>query len=75
MRKIVNGEAKFSVPTNAFAVQSTAAFTLNYSVNGKNWKAYDEATPANEPMIVKNDVKNMYYMLEGNTDTKAVVIY
>lgn len=75
MRRIINKEEKFTVPTNAFAVQSTAAFTLNYSVNGKSWKASEEETPANEPLIVKNDVKNLCYKLAGNTDPKAVVIY
>lgn len=75
MRRIVNKEEKFTVPENAFAVQSTAAFTLNYSVNGKNWKASEEETPANEPLIVKNDVKGLHYKLAGNTDPKAVVIY
>ena len=75
MRRIVNKEEKFSVPANAFAVQSTTAFTLNYSVNGKNWKASEEETPANEPLIVKSDVKGLHYKLAGNTDPKAVVIY
>ena len=75
MTKYVKGENKFSVPAESFAVQATSEFTLNYSVNGKNWKANDEATPANEPLVIKTTVKGLWYKLVGNTDSKTIVRY
>ena len=75
MLKTVNKEKPFSVNAESFAVQSTSAFTLAYSVNRKNWKEADEETPANEPLIVKNSVRGLWYKLVGNTDTATLIKY
>ena len=75
MRKIIDKEETFQVPTPDFAVQSSSAFTLNYSVNETDWKAYDEVTPAGEPLVVKNGVRGLFYKLVGNTDSKTILKY
>lgn len=64
---LVKKDNVFSVPTNSFAIgASNEGYTLNYSVDGTNWTAYDEATPSGETAIVNFAVKGMLYKLDGN---------
>lgn len=70
----VNGEQPFKCQKDTFAVAGGAAFTLNYSVDKTNWTAYDEATPANETLIVNGVTPYMWFKLAGNTDEEREII-
>ena len=70
--KVIN-EQVFGVPNTSFGVSGSASgFTLNYSVDGKTWGVWPEATKADEPLFVVNLPKFMKYKLVGNTDTVEV---
>ena len=70
--KVIN-EQVFGVPNTSFGVSGSASgFTLNYSVDGKSFGVWPEATVANEPLFVVNLPKFMKYKLVGNTDTVEV---
>lgn len=65
----IRGEQIFSVPTENFAISgSESGYVLEFSVNGKIWSAWSEATPANEVCVVCNSARGLRYRLEGNTD-------
>ena len=69
----VSGEKTFCVPATSFGISGSASgYTLNYSVDGKTWGVWPEATVANEPLFVVNVPKFMKYKLVGNTDTVEV---
>lgn len=69
----LTGEKTFSVPATSFGISGSASgYTLNYSVDGKNFGVWSEATVANEPLFVVNVPKFMKYKLVGNTDTVEV---
>ena len=62
------GEAVFQIVAAAFAISpSESGYTLNYSVDGVNWTAYEEATEADKNELVNSPVAGMYYKLVGNT--------
>lgn len=64
----VQGENVFGVPTTSFAVSgSESGYTLNYSADGIQFTAYEEATPANEVLLVNGVAKGMSFKLVGNT--------
>ena len=70
--KVIN-EQVFGVPNTSFGVSGSASgFTLNYSVDGKTWGVWPEATNANDTLFVVNVPKFMKYKLVGNTDTVDV---
>ena len=65
----VSGEEVFYVQSNAFAISPSAqGYTLNYSVDGENFTAYETATPSGETAIVNFAVAGMSYKLVGNED-------
>ena len=69
----VTGEKTFSVPATSFGISGSASgFTLNYSVDGKSFGVWPEATVANEPLFVVNTPKFMIYKLVGNTEQVEV---
>ena len=69
----VTGEKTFCVPGTSFGISASASgYTLNYSVDGKTWGVWSDATVANEPLFVVNVPKFMKYKLVGNTDTVEV---
>lgn len=75
MKLTVTGENVFAIPTTDFGVAPTqGGYTLSYSVDGVNFTDHEEATPANENLIVKNGLKNAFYKLKGNQG-EAVVVY
>ena len=75
MKKQINGEAPFQViDAHSFGVSpSEDGYTLNYSVNGTDYTAWEEATPANENLFVINVPKSCYFKLVGNTGNVTVV--
>lgn len=69
----VTGEKAFGVPNTSFGISGSASgYTLNYSVDGKSWGVWPEATKANEPLFVVNVPKFMKYKLVGNTEQVEV---
>ena len=77
-KQIINGEATFKVTSvnGLFAIgPSSSGYTLNYSADGENFTAWDEATAANENVVVANAPFGMVFKLSGNTDTEVTVIW
>ena len=63
----VTGEQPFQILAHSFAVSPSAeGYTLNYSANGEEYTAWEEATPANEVLVVNGVAKLMYFKLVGN---------
>ena len=63
----VIGENTFSVPAHYFGISgSSTGYTLQYSVDGKTWASWKEATPASEPLFVANAPLFCQYRLSGN---------
>ena len=69
----ITGEKTFCVPATSFGISGSASgYTLNYSVDGKTWGVWPEATNANEPLFVVNTPKFMIYKLATNTEQVEV---
>lgn len=65
---LIQGEQIFRVPVSNFAISPSASgYTLNYSADGENFDAWDEATPADKNEIVTNAPCGLWYKLVGNT--------
>ena len=63
----IKGEQPFQILAHSFAVTPSAeGYTLNYSANGVEYTAWEEATPANEVLVVNGVAKLMYFKLVGN---------
>lgn len=63
----IKGEQPFQILAHSFAVSPSAeGYTLNYSANGEEYTAWEEATPANEVLVVNGVAKLMYFKLVGN---------
>lgn len=63
----IKGEQPFQVLAHSFAATPSAeGYTLNYSANGEEYTAWEEATPANETLVVNGVAKLMYFKLVGN---------
>lgn len=71
----LSGETPVQILAHSFIVsQSDSGYTLNYSGDGINWTAYDEATPANEDLIVNGCAWGTYIKLAGNT-SEVIINY
>lgn len=69
----VSGETPVQILAHSFIVsQSESGYTLNYSGDGISWTAYDEATPANEDLIVNFVAWGTYIKLAGNTSEVTI---
>ena len=69
----ISGETPFQVLSHSFIVsQSESGYTLNYSGDGITWTAYDEATPANEDLIVNGIAFGTYVKLANNTSEVTI---
>ena len=63
----IKGEQPFQILAHSFAVSPSAeGYTLNYSANGEEYTAWEEATPANDVLVVNGVAKLMYFKLVGN---------
>lgn len=47
---------------------SSSEYVLWYSADGKQYTPWEEATPANEVLVVNDAPKGMYFKLVGNKD-------
>lgn len=74
MAKIrINGENAFQVLAHSFSISpSDSGYVLQYSANGEEYTDWDEATPANENLVVNGVGKFMFFKLKGNTDSVDV---
>ena len=64
---LVKKENPFSCVKNAFAIGPSAeGYTLNYSLDGETWTAYEEETPSGVTAIVNFGIPNLKYKLVGN---------
>ena len=75
-KETISGEQAF----RAFAANGTLAigpsssgYTLQYSADGVNYTAWDEATAADENVVVANVPYGMYLKLSGNTADVVVI--
>lgn len=69
----VTNEQVFSVPEHYFGIgASETGYTLNYSIDGKTFAAWDEATAANTPLFVANAPLFGKYKLVGNVGVVEV---
>lgn len=63
----ITGEKPFQILAHSFAVSpSSEGYTLNYSADGVHFTAWEEATPANETLVVNGVAKQMFFKLSGN---------
>lgn len=71
----ITGEKPFQVLAHSFAVSpSDEGYVLEYSANGVNYTEWEEATPADENLIVNGIAKGMYFRLKGN-ESDVVINY
>lgn len=76
MKGVIHLEQPFKVINDNFAIAGTSAgYVLNYSVDKVNWSAWDEATPANEELIVNGAKEYMWFKLVGNVDENVNAIF
>lgn len=76
MKLIVNGEEPFKAPAPRFVIgQTSAGYTLEYGVDGENFTPWDEASEAEQDVVVTNAVPGMFIKLTGNADSEVVVRY
>ena len=69
----VTGEKPFSIMAHSFVISASGqGYTLNYSADGNGFTAWEEATPANEVLVVNDIAKGMVFYLSGNTDTVEI---
>lgn len=69
----LSGETPVQILAHSFIVsQSESGYTLNYSGDGINWTAYDEATPASTDLIVNGIAWGTYIKLAGNTSEVTI---
>lgn len=66
-QKKITGEQVFQPLAHSFGLsESNEGYTLAYSADGVNFTNYEDATPANETLIVNNVPKGFYFKLVGN---------
>ena len=76
MQAIVSGETPFKVYKETCAIGPTSSgYTLNFAVSKEGpWTAWDEATPADECLVVNGLTPYMWLFLEGNSDDVEVIL-
>ena len=76
MKIKVNGEAPFQVWASRFCIGQTAeGYTLNYSVDGTHWTAWEEMTAADTDQVVVNAAEGMYFKLAGNSSDDVIITW
>ena len=76
MQTTVSGSTPFKVYKNTCAIGPTSqGFVLKYGVSKEGpWTAYDEATPADECLVINGLVPYMWLKLDGNVDEATEII-
>ena len=72
----VVGSEPFKALKSSFAVGPTeSGYTLNFAVSKEGpWTAHDEASPADECVVVTGVVPYMYFKLDGVGDEEEVEV-
>lgn len=74
MKILINKEDIFQARGSKVAIAATTSgYTLQYSVDGKDFDDYQEEIPANENLIVSDVISGMFFKLAGNTDDNVTV--
>lgn len=69
----ITGATPFQVLAHSCVISpSEDGYTLNYSADGINYTAWDEATPANETLMVNGLAYGTYLMCSGNTSQLVI---
>ena len=69
MKLSIDRDKPFQTGISSFCISpSTSEYVLWYSADGKNYTAWEEATPANEVLVVNAAPNGMYFKLVGNKD-------
>ena len=72
--KKVNKAEPFQIPADKFIIGASASgYTLNYSADGINWTAWDEATTSNTNQVVVGIPINTYIKLVGNNTDNILI--
>jgi hypothetical protein len=67
MKIYIDGEKPFQVGLDNFVISpSNEGYVLHYSADGYGYTAWEEATPANEVLVVNGVPNGMYFKLIGN---------
>lgn len=75
-RFTISRETPFLVNSRNFEIGfSSTGYTLEFSVDGENYTAWPEETPANETCMVNGVTSGGYFRLKGNGDDKVVILY
>jgi hypothetical protein len=76
MQAKVSGQNPFKVLKSTCAIgPTTSGYTLNYATNPEGpWTAIEEATPADEAMVVNDMTPYMWLKLDGNVDDDVELI-
>lgn len=71
---ILKDEAPFIVNARNFSVgYSATGYTLQYSVDGKNFTSWPEATPKQETLVVNGVTSGSVFRLLGNVGEVEVL--
>jgi hypothetical protein len=74
MKILINKEDIFQARGSKVAISATTSgYTLQYSVDGRDFDDYQESIPANENLIVSDVISGMFFKLAGNTDDNVTV--
>lgn len=71
----IKGEQTFNVAATRFGISASKdKYTLMYSVDGKDFDAWEDETPAGENVLVIGNPRGMIFKLSGNTDTLQIIM-
>jgi hypothetical protein len=74
MKILINKEDVFQARGSKVAIAATTSgYTLQYSVDGRDFDDYAEPVPAAENLIVSDVITGMFFKLAGNTDDNVTI--
>ena len=74
MKILINKEDIFQVRGSKVAIAATTSgYTLQYSVDGRDFDDYTDPIPAAENLIVCDVISGMFLKLAGNTDDNVTI--
>ena len=72
----ISGEQPFQVGAPRFCIgQTSAGYTLNFSIDGEHWTAWTDGTLAEKDQVVVNAALGMYFKLSGNADENVPITW
>jgi hypothetical protein len=74
MKILINKEDVFQARGSKVAIAATTSgYTLQYSVDGRDFDDYADPVPAAENLIVSDVITGMFFKLAGNTDDNVTI--